>query len=52
MLTGVTFANVMDGSTPLLSLYDFQFPGQLVPIFTVMMIEAARRGDNGDIMSL
>jgi hypothetical protein len=52
MLAGVMFANVTDGSTPQLSLYGFQFAGQLVPMFTVMMIEAARRGSKGNIMSL
>jgi len=52
VLAGVMFANVTDGSTPQLSLYGFQFAGQLVPMFTVMMIEAARRGNKGNIISL
>lgn len=52
VLFGVMFANVTDGSTPQLSLYGFIFAGQLVPMFTIMIIEAARRGNKGNIMSL
>ncbi|PMD52696.1 uncharacterized protein K444DRAFT_668381 [Hyaloscypha bicolor E] len=52
VLAGVMFANITDGSAPQLSLYGFQFAGQLVPLYTVLMIEAARRGNKGNIMSL
>jgi hypothetical protein len=51
-LAGVMFCNVTNGSTPQLSLYGFQFAGQLVPIFTVMAIEGLRRGNRGGVMSL
>jgi hypothetical protein len=51
-LAGVMFANVTDGSTPQLSLYGFQFAGQLVSIFTVMTIEALREGNGGGLVSL
>lgn len=50
-LAGVMFANVTDGSAPASSLYGFQFAGQLVPMFTIMLVEAARRGNKGNIMS-
>jgi hypothetical protein len=50
-LAAVMFANVTDGSTPQLSLYAFQFSGQLVSVLTVIMIEGGRRGNKGDIMS-
>jgi hypothetical protein len=52
VLAGVMFANVTDGSAPQLSLYGFQYARQLVPMYTVMMIEAARRGNKCNIMSL
>lgn len=52
VLAGVMFANITDGSAPQLSLYGFQFAGQLVPLYTVLMIEAARRGNKGNIISL
>ena len=51
-LAGVMFANITDGSTPQLSLYAFQFAGQLVPVFTVILIEGNRRGNRGNVMSL
>ena len=51
-LAGVMFANITDGSTPQLSLYTFQFAGQLVPMFTVILIEGNRRGNRGNVMSL
>ncbi|XMA12750.1 hypothetical protein WAI453_005541 [Rhynchosporium graminicola] len=50
-LAGVMFATVTDGSAPASSLYGFQFAGQLVPMFTVMLVEAARRSNRGNIMS-
>lgn len=50
-LAGVMFANVTDGSAPASSLYGFQFAGQLVPMFTIMLVEAARRGNGGNVMS-
>jgi hypothetical protein len=53
VLADVIFANITDGSAPQLSLYGFQFAGQLVPLlYTVLMIEAARRGNKGNIISL
>ena len=39
------FANVTDGSAPKLSLYAFQFAGQLVPILTVLVVESYREGN-------
>lgn len=50
-LAGVMFANVTDGSAPASSLYGFQFAGQLVPMFTIMLVEAARRGNKGNAVS-
>jgi len=38
-LGAVLWANVTDGSSPALSLYAFQFGGQLVPIYLIMLIE-------------
>ncbi|KAJ9143351.1 hypothetical protein NKR23_g6516 [Pleurostoma richardsiae] len=43
-LANIMFANVVDGSTPQLSLYAVQFGGQLVPVFAVMMVESLRDG--------
>lgn len=51
-LAGVMFANITDGTTPQLSLYAFQFAGQLVPVFTVILIEGNREGNRGNVMSL
>lgn len=51
-LAGVMFASITDGATPQLSLYAFHFAGQLVPVFTVMMIEGKRRGNQGSVLSL
>ena len=51
-LAGVMFAKITDGSTPQLSLYAVQFAGQLVPVFTVILIEGNRRGNRGNVMSL
>ncbi|CZR62756.1 uncharacterized protein PAC_12653 [Phialocephala subalpina] len=50
-LAGVMFANVTDGSAPASSMYGFQFAGQLVPMFTIMLVEAVRRGNKGNVMS-
>jgi hypothetical protein len=49
MLASVIFANVGDGSAPQLSLYAIQFARQLVPLFTVMMIEGLRAGNENNI---
>ncbi|KAK4448658.1 hypothetical protein QBC34DRAFT_426103 [Podospora aff. communis PSN243] len=38
----ILWANVTDGSAPELSLYTFQFSGQLVPVFLAIMIETSR----------
>ncbi|KAK6076222.1 hypothetical protein SCUP234_07390 [Seiridium cupressi] len=46
-LATVLWANVTDGTHPQLSLYAFQFGGQLVPIFLVIMIEGSKSGNNG-----
>ena len=45
----IMFANVVDGSTPELSLYGFQFAGQLVPVFAVIMIEGLRSGNKSNV---
>jgi hypothetical protein len=50
MLASVIFANVGDGSAPQLSLYAIQFAGQLVPLFTVMIIEGLRAGNEDSIL--
>lgn len=50
-LATILWANVTDGSAPSLSLYAFQFGGQLVPIFLIMMVEASRIGHSGHILS-
>jgi hypothetical protein len=44
-LAGVMFANVTDGSHPQLSLYGSYFGGQLVGIFTAMVLEGLRWGN-------
>jgi hypothetical protein len=44
VLASVLFANVRDGSRPELSLYAFQFAGQLVPIFAIVFVEGLRVG--------
>ena len=46
-LAGVMFANVTDGSYPQLSLFGFYFGGQLIGIFTVMVVEGLRQGNRG-----
>ena len=46
------FANIFDGSAPKLSIYAFQFAGQLVPVITVMCIEGCRKGNQKNAMSL
>lgn len=51
-LAGVMFANVTDGSTPQLSLYAFHFAGQLVSVFTLILIEGKRQGNEGSNLSL
>ena len=51
-LAGVMFANISDGSAPQLSLYAFQFAGQLVAVLTVVTIEGIRFGNRGTVMSL
>ena len=51
-LAGVMFANISDGSTPQLSLYGFQFAGQLVAVLIVVTIEGIRFGNQGTVMSL
>ncbi|KAH8199181.1 hypothetical protein TruAng_006650 [Truncatella angustata] len=45
-LATVLWANITDGSYPALSLYAFQFGGQLVPIFMIMMIEGFKSGNS------
>ena len=44
-LANVMFANVADGSRPQLSLYAVQFGAQLMPIFSIIMIESLRVGN-------
>jgi hypothetical protein len=44
-LAGVMFANVTDGSHPQLSLYGSYFGGQLIGIFTIMVLEGLRQGN-------
>ncbi|PGH00927.1 hypothetical protein AJ80_09089 [Polytolypa hystricis UAMH7299] len=51
-LATVMFANITDGSTPQSSLYAFQFAGQLVPIFTIMVIEGLRSGNRRGVLSV
>lgn len=43
----VIFMNVMDGSAPALSLFGFHFAGQLVPVWTLMMVECVKLGRLG-----
>ncbi|ORY55267.1 uncharacterized protein BCR38DRAFT_403374 [Pseudomassariella vexata] len=47
-VASVLWANVADGSSPVLSLYALQFGGQLVPIFLVMMVEGSKVGNTGN----
>ena len=47
MVLQTVFANVTDGSAPELSLYAFQFAGQLVPVITCLLIESMRGGNRG-----
>jgi hypothetical protein len=46
------FANVTDGTAPHLSLFAFQFAGQLVSVLTVLMIEGMREGNRQTVISL
>jgi hypothetical protein len=45
------FANIVDGSQLHLSLYFFHFAGQLVPVWTVMLIESLRYGSGRNLIS-
>lgn len=45
-------ANVTDGSALHLSLYSFQFAGQLVSVMTIIMVEGMRQGNKKSMMSL
>lgn len=51
-LAGVMFANVTDGSAPELSLYAFQFAGQLVSVITIIVVESLREGNRGTVFAL
>jgi hypothetical protein len=51
-LAGVMFANITDGSAPHASLYGFHFGGQLVSIFSVMVIEGSREGNCDNLLRL
>jgi hypothetical protein len=51
-LAMVMTANITDGSTPQLSLYSFQLAGQLVSVFTVLMIEGHRLGNRRTVIGL
>lgn len=46
------FANVTDGTAPHLSLYAFQFAGQLIPVLAVLLVEGMREGNKAPILSL
>jgi len=48
-LANLFFADVANGSSPELILYAVQFGGQLVPIFMIMIVEALRAGNRGNI---
>ncbi len=50
-LAGIMFCNILDGSTPQSSLYSFHFAGQLVPVWTIMMVEGLRSGNKNTIFS-
>lgn len=49
-LASIMFGNVIDGSTPQLSLYGIHFGGQLVPIFTIVITEGLRVGNTNNIL--
>lgn len=51
-VAAVTFANITDESPPELSLYAFQFEGQLVSVITAVMIEILREGNRGTVFAL
>jgi len=44
--------NITDGSTSELSLYAFQFAGQLVSVITAVMIESLSEGNQGTVFAL
>ena len=46
------FANVTDGSAPQLSLFAFQFAGQLVSVWTVLLLEGLREGNQRGLVAL
>lgn len=48
----VMFSNILDGSTPQLSLFAFQYGGHLVNVLTIIMVEGIRYGNQGTAMSL
>jgi len=50
-VAAVLWANVTDGTAPELSLYAFQFGGQLVPIFLAIMIEGSRSGNARNLLT-
>ncbi|TGO10185.1 hypothetical protein BTUL_0142g00240 [Botrytis tulipae] len=51
-LAGVMFANITDGSALVISLYAFQFAGQLVSEITIIMVESLREGNRGTVFAL
>ena len=46
-LANVMWANVTDLSNYGLTVYAVQFAGQLVPVWTLMVVESARKGSAG-----
>lgn len=48
----VMFSPILDGTTPHLSLFSFQYAGHLVNVLTIIMVEGTRHGNQGVIMSL
>ena len=46
----VMFAPITDGSSPCLSIYGLQFAGQLVGIYTLLVLEGIRVGNQSTII--
>ena len=48
-LGGILFHSLTSGISPHVSLYAFQFSGQLVPVLMILLIEGGRRGNRTGI---
>ncbi|KAE9378556.1 hypothetical protein N431DRAFT_302783, partial [Stipitochalara longipes BDJ] len=49
-VAGIMFANITDGSSQRLSFYGLQFAGQLVGIYTILILEGMRVGNQATLI--